>query len=70
MIEENGNNFSGGQKLRLSIARALIRPAEIILMDEPTSALDMDNERSIINNIYRRSHNDYIFSSPVYSAAC
>lgn len=53
MIEENGNNFSGGQKLRLSIARALICPAEIILMDEPTSALDMDNERSIINNIYR-----------------
>ena len=53
LIEEKGHNLSGGQKLRLSIARALIRPADIILMDEPTSALDMNNERNIIDNIYR-----------------
>ncbi|MCI9414009.1 MAG: ABC transporter ATP-binding protein [Clostridiales bacterium] len=54
LVEEKGRNFSGGQQLRLSIARALIHPADIILMDEPTSALDMNNERNIIDNIYRR----------------
>lgn len=53
LVEEKGRNFSGGQQLRLSIARALIHPANIILMDEPTSALDMNNERNIIDNIYR-----------------
>jgi len=40
--------FSGGQKQRFTIARALIRKPKFVLMDEPTSALDFENEKKIL----------------------
>lgn len=43
-VGENGVLLSGGQKQRLSIARALLRDADILLLDEATSALDAESE--------------------------
>ncbi len=46
-LQEEGINLSEGQKQRLSIARALVKSPDILIMDEPTSALDNVTESSI-----------------------
>lgn len=47
MIEQGGNNVSGGQKQRLTIARALLKNPEILILDDSTSAVDTTTEREI-----------------------
>lgn len=46
-VGEAGGNLSGGERQRVSIARALLKPAPVLLVDEATSALDTENEAAI-----------------------
>lgn len=56
-IGESGKGFSEGQLQRISIARALIKDAPILLLDEVTSALDEETETRVLDNIRKHSKN-------------
>jgi ABC-type bacteriocin/lantibiotic exporter with double-glycine peptidase domain len=50
-IGDNGVLFSGGQRQRLGLARAILRGASLLLLDEATSALDQENESQVLENL-------------------
>ena len=50
-VQRGGANFSGGQRQRLTIARALLKQAPILILDDSSSALDLGTERRLLDNI-------------------
>lgn len=48
ILKEGGNSLSGGEKQRISIARAILKDSPIVILDEATSALDAENEHDIL----------------------
>jgi ATP-binding cassette subfamily B protein/subfamily B ATP-binding cassette protein MsbA len=51
VLGEDGQTISGGQRQRLSLARALLRDTPIVVLDEPTSSLDVDTEAAVWENV-------------------
>lgn len=51
LIEENGFNISGGEKMRIVLARTLLRKPKILIIDEALNAVDVNLERKILKNI-------------------
>ncbi len=54
LVGEKGIMLSGGQKQRLSIARALLKPSDLIILDDVLSAVDYETERKILQGLFAR----------------
>ncbi len=55
IVEEDGMNFSGGQRQRLCIARGILKANEILILDDSYSALDYLTEKEINNNLKKKT---------------
>jgi ABC-type multidrug transport system fused ATPase/permease subunit len=60
-LGERGTKLSTGQRQRLSIARAVLKDAPILVLDEPTSALDAETELRVLRNLVRWGEGRLIF---------
>jgi len=66
-VEQGGKNFSGGQKQRLTIARALVRDPEILILDDSSSALDYATDAALRREIKNLKTTTFIVSQRVSS---
>ncbi len=61
VIEQGGRNLSGGQRQRLTIARALVREAQILILDDSASALDFATDARLRAAIHRETKGATVF---------
>lgn len=62
LVEQGGKNFSGGQRQRLTIARALVKKPEILILDDSASALDYATDAALRREIREKMQGTTVFS--------
>lgn len=60
-VEQGGKNFSGGQRQRLTIARAMVKKPEILILDDSASALDYATDAALRKNLRSLDYNPTVF---------
>lgn len=61
LVEQGGKNFSGGQRQRLTIARALVKKPDILILDDSASALDYATDAALRKGIREKLHGTTVF---------
>lgn len=67
ILGQRGITFSGGQKQRLSIARALVRKPKILILDDSTSALDAHTEERLLRSLRRQNCTIFLVAQKISS---